>query len=176
MLFRSETDLWAKYLEGFSYALVIVTALVLLIRESISFGKEMKEFKIQKNACIIDENSGTTIIPNLDTTNKPKNLIPFLISGAYPCPGAILVLVLSFTLNILPLGIFSVLAMSLGMALPIIGAGYLAWFGRVGLFSILKEKQNLTAIIAFVVETIGYLLLIGFSLYIGLPFFIGLLG
>lgn len=160
----AETDMWATYLEGFSYILVIATAFVLLIKETFEF---TKTYKLRNVVCDSNKN---LIIEN------GKSLIPFLISGAYPCPGAILVLVLSFTLDILPLGIIAVLCMSLGMSIPIIGAGYLAWFGRKGLFSVLKEKQHITAIVAYAIETFGYILLIGFSIYIGLPFFLGLLG
>lgn len=143
------------YLEGFSYILVILTALILLTKEIIEF------IKWKKNKNLIQESE----------KEKKIALIPFLISGCYPCPGAILILVLSFTLKILSVGICSVIAMSIGMAIPIIFCAYLAYFGRTGLFKILKQNETKAQILSFLLESFGYILLIIFSLYIAMPFF-----
>lgn len=143
------------YLEGFSYILVILTAIFLLTKEIVDF------IKWKKNKNHIQETD----------KNKKIELIPFLISGCYPCPGAILILVLSFTLKILSVGIYSVIAMSLGMAVPIIICGYLAYFGRTGLFKMLKQNETKAQILSFALESFGYILLIIFSLYIAMPFF-----
>lgn len=97
-----------------------------------------------------------------------------LLTGAYPCPGAILVLVLAVSLGTLSVGIFAVLAMSLGMSIPIVAAGYLAWFGRSGVFFALKRNEALLARVSAGVELTGYLALLAFSLYIALPFLAGL--
>ncbi|NLM00963.1 MAG: hypothetical protein GX220_05865 [Treponema sp.] len=154
----AKTNNVAIYLEGFSYLLIIVTAVVLLIHEIISF---------------IKYQNSSSVCTNENSQNK-IGYISFLISGCYPCPGAILVLVLSFTLKILKIGIASVLAMSLGMSIPIIFSAYLAWFGKTGIFKILKQNEKQASITAFILSCFGYVLLIGFSLYIALPFFLNL--
>jgi ABC-type nickel/cobalt efflux system permease component RcnA len=77
-------------------------------------------------------------------------------------------------LKILKIGIASVLAMSLGMSIPIIFSAYLAWFGKTGIFKILKQNEKQASITAFILSCFGYVLLIGFSLYIALPFFLNL--
>jgi ABC-type nickel/cobalt efflux system permease component RcnA len=52
------------------------------------------------------------------------SLETILLTGIYPCPGAILVLVLSLTLDITGIGILAVFAMSLGLSIPIIDSEY----------------------------------------------------
>lgn len=93
-----------------------------------------------------------------------------ILTGAYPCPGAILVLVLAVSLGSIGLGILAVLAMSAGMGIPIVAAAYLAWFGRSGIFFALKRNEALVARLSAAVELAGYLVLLGFSFYIAQPF------
>ena len=154
----ANTNNLSTYMEGFTYALLIILSLIMIIKETIDFIKGCKN----KN----DNNE-------IKDTSKIK-LIPFLLSGIYPCPGAILILVLSFTLDILWIGITAVIFMSLGMALLIIFVAYLAWFGRKGLFISLKNNKKLFSKLSFSIEIIGYSILLIFSLYISLPFFISL--
>lgn len=163
----SNTNAYSIYMEGFSYLLIIIVALFLIIKESLEFIKESKNKNHSEN--LIQDNQ------NKENKNASfKDLIPFLISGLYPCPGAILVLILSFTLSILEAGILAVIFMSLGMSIPIIIVAYLAWLGRKGLFSLVKNKEGLIRKLSFSIEVFGYTLLIIFSLYIGMPFFLSL--
>lgn len=163
----SNTNAYSIYMEGFSYLLIIIVALFLIIKESLEFIKESKNKNHSEN--LIQDNQ------NKENKNASfKDLLPFLISGLYPCPGAILVLILSFTLSILEAGILAVIFMSLGMSIPIIIVAYLAWLGRKGLFSLVKNKEGLIRKLSFSIEVFGYTLLIIFSLYIGMPFFLSL--
>lgn len=93
-----------------------------------------------------------------------------LVTGIYPCPGAILVMVLSLSLKITGIGIFAVLAMSIGMSIPVVAAGYLAWFGRTGLFSALKKNERKAARVGAAVSLAGYTFLLAFSVYMAEPF------
>nr|WP_255803321.1 hypothetical protein [Treponema denticola] len=77
-----------------------------------------------------------------DSNHKKLKLGAILLSGIYPCPAAMLVLVLAVSLNLLALGIFAVIAMSVGMSIPIIASGYLAWAGRTGLLQIKGKRKN----------------------------------
>lgn len=166
----SNTNAYSIYMEGFSYLLIIIVALFLIIKESLEFIKESKNKNHSEN--LIQDNQNKE---NKNNKNASfKDLLPFLISGLYPCPGAILVLILSFTLSILEAGILAVIFMSLGMSIPIIIVAYLAWLGRKGLFSLVKNKEGLIRKLSFSIEVFGYTLLIIFSLYIGMPFFLSL--
>ena len=184
----ANTNAYAIYMEGFSYLLIIVVSFFLIIKETIEFvifskkEKAIAKTKTQNQSDIQEssENQKVNLAKN-QTENKIekgnssfRDLVPFLISGLYPCPGAILVLVLSFTLDILGLGIAAVSFMSLGMAIPIILVAYCAWFGRKGLFMALKNRENVIKKVSFAVEIFGYTLLILFSLYIAMPFFASL--
>ena len=184
----ANTNAYAIYMEGFSYLLIIVVSLFLIVKETIEFvifsktEKSIAKTKSQNQSNIQEssENHEANLAKNqtenqIEKGNSSfKDLVPFLISGLYPCPGAILVLVLSFTLDILGLGIATVSFMSLGMAIPIIIVAYCAWFGRKGLFMALKNRENVIKKVSFAMEITGYTLLILFSLYIAMPFFVSL--
>ena len=135
------------YMEGFAYALLIAVALYLVAQ-----------------AC------RDLIRGKGHTTGGAMSLGTILLTGAYPCPGAVLILVLSLTLDITGIGMLAVFAMSLGMSLPIIVAGYLAWFGRTGLFLALKGNETPLARISAIVELIGYSFLLAFAAYMAAPF------
>lgn len=139
----------AAWMEGIAYALLVLAALVLALGSL-------------KNLLRGEHRHG----------GSGANLGTILLTGAYPCPGAVLVLVLSLQLGSLGVGVAAVLAMSAGMSLPIVAAGYLAWFGRTGLFLALKRREELLGRVSSGVELAGYLLLLGFSIYIALPFFL----
>jgi ABC-type nickel/cobalt efflux system permease component RcnA len=143
------TDNITLYMEGLTYVLLILTTIWLIFHET-------REYIQQKT--------------KVATKSSHVSLIPFIVSGVYPCPGAILVLVLCFSLGLLNLGAISVLIMSLGMAIPITAAGYLAWSGRTGLFHALKANEQTAAKLAYIVQMCGFTILLTFSLYISWPF------
>jgi nickel/cobalt transporter (NicO) family protein len=93
-----------------------------------------------------------------------------LVTGIYPCPGAILVMVLSLSLRMTGVGVLAVFAMSLGMSIPIVAAGYLAWFGRTGFFRALKQNERTVARVSSAVELAGFSILMVFALYMAAPF------
>ena len=167
----ANTNAYTIYMEGFSYLLIIVVALFLIVKETLEFVKSSKKQE-NSDVALSEDASEKKIAKNQN--NSFGDLVPFLISGIYPCPGAILVLVLSFTLDILGAGIAAVSFMSLGMAIPIIIVAYFAWFGRKGLFTALKAKESTIKKLSFGIEIFGYTLLIIFSLYIAMPFFVSL--
>ena len=146
-----KADTVATYMEGFTMMLLIGVASVMVaqaVRELIHGGT--------------------------DNHNDKRSLGAILISGIYPCPGAILILILSLTLGITGTGILAVCAMSLGMSIPIIASAYLAWFGRTGLFLGLKKNEKKIGIISSTIALTGYLVLLVFSVYIALPFIVSL--
>ncbi|HCO48279.1 MAG TPA: hypothetical protein DIT55_02100 [Spirochaetaceae bacterium] len=140
------TDQIAIYMEGFAYCALIVMAAVLLIR------------------AVRELATGT------GHTKDPVSLGALILTGVYPCPGAILILVLSLTLDILTIGITAVLAMSLGMSLPITAFAYLGYFGRTGLLHALKNREAALKKAGAAIEIVGFSLLLAFSVYIAMPF------
>ena len=143
----------AIYLEGFSFVLLILLSffsiLHVIIEHIIKHKKEANEYKKARLGAI-------------------------LLSGMYPCPAALLVLILTFALNIIWTGIIAVLAMSFGMCVPITVAGYLAWGGRKGLFYKLKNKK-LAGHVGTALELLGYVFLFSFSLYTAMPFILSII-
>lgn len=140
------------YMEGFAYVLLIAVALYLVV-------------------CAIRD----LVRGSSGKRSEAMSLGTILLTGVYPCPGAILVLVLSLTLDITGIGILAVLAMSLGMSVPIIAAGYLAWFGRTGLFLALKNNEARLARVSAAVELTGYSVLLAFAAYMAQPFVLSLI-
>lgn len=148
----ARADNISRWMEGGSYVLLIIMAAVLSIRALIELFRASS------------------------TGSKTRASIgAVLVSGMYPCPGAILILVLALTLDVMVVGIFAVLAMSVGMSFPIIAAGYLAWFGRTSIFLGLKAREERIARLSAGIELGGYLLLLMFSVYMAQPFILSLL-
>ncbi|UTY34411.1 nickel/cobalt transporter [Treponema putidum] len=138
------------YMEGVSFLILIVLSLCGII-------DALKDINTKKNS-----------------ENKKLKLGAILLSGIYPCPAAMLVLVLAVSLDVLALGIFSVIAMSIGMSIPIIASGYLAWAGRTGLFYKLKNKEKLVGLIGSILQIGGYSFLLYISVKTALPFILSL--
>jgi ABC-type nickel/cobalt efflux system permease component RcnA len=86
-----------------------------------------------------------------------------------PCPGATMLLLFALYAGLPLLGAAGVIAMSLGMGVVISSAGYLAWFGREGLFSRLKSNERTIGIAADLLEMLSYTMVLGFSLYMAWP-------
>ncbi len=142
-----KADRVAVYMEGSAYLLLIAVALYLVVHavRELVWGDHGRK-------------TGSMTLGTI------------LLTGIYPCPGAILVLILALTLSITGIGILAVFAMSLGMSLPVLAAGYLAWFGRTGLFIALKRNGERLARISAGFELAGYLFLLAFALFIASPF------
>lgn len=147
----ARADHISRWMEGGSYVLLIILAFVLAVRALVDVVR----------------------VP-VGKKKATASLGAVLVSGMYPCPGAVLVLVLALTLDMLFVGVLAVFAMSLGMSIPIIAAGYLAWFGRTGIFLGLRAREDRIARLSAGVEFAGYLLLLGFSLYMAQPFLVSL--
>ena len=141
------------YLEGFSFLLLIALSSFSIVHVVLDHLITHKHTDYEK-------------------TEKMR-LATLLLSGLYPCPAALLVLTLTFALGIVPTGIIAIFAMSAGMCVPITVSGYIAWYGRQGLFNRLKDKKKI-AISSTIFELLGYLFLLAFSLYTSMPFIFSL--
>ncbi|MGP1437967.1 MAG: nickel/cobalt transporter [Treponema sp.] len=145
------------YLEGISFIVLIFLSLFSILHVIFDH--------ILKQTCNCHN--------GLESSGKLK-LSALLLTGLYPCPAALLVLVLTFALNIITIGVLAILTMSLGMCIPITISGYIAWLGRKSLFSKLKNKK-IAGHISIALELSGYVFLFCFSLYTAMPFILSLL-
>jgi len=91
------------------------------------------------------------------------------VSSFVPCPGATMLLLFSMYAGMPVLGAAGVIAMSFGMGIVISAAGYLAWFGREGVFGRLKSREREIGLAAGLLELLSYALVLGFSLYMVWP-------
>jgi ABC-type nickel/cobalt efflux system permease component RcnA len=104
-----------------------------------------------------------------------RSLMAIALTGFFPCPGAIMILIFTLTQDMLGMGISSVLIMSAGMAIPISLAGYLAYFGKKGVFTALKNREKILHKAASAMEMAGYSFLLIFSFVMALPFLRGMI-
>lgn len=107
---------------------------------------------------------------------KNIKLSGILLSAIYPCPAAMLIAVFATNLNAFSTGCFAIFALSSGMSLPIIAAGYLAWAGRTALFSKLRTNEKKIKILTNAIQILAFALLLIISLKIATPFIVGLFG
>ena len=106
-----------------------------------------------------------------DNNESGRSFWAIALTGFFPCPGAIMILIFTLTQNMLPAGIAAIAAMSAGMALPVSLAGYLAYFGKKGIFTVIKRKEKLMHNLSASLEITGFSLLFLFSLFMSYPFF-----
>lgn len=107
------------------------------------------------------------------THEKKITLLGIILSSLYPCPAAMLILVFAININVFALGIIALASLSLGMSIPIIASGYLAWAGRLTLFARLKNHEQLIAIVSAILQILAFSLLLVISARIALPFILG---
>ncbi|MDC7220064.1 MAG: hypothetical protein PQJ59_08995 [Spirochaetales bacterium] len=149
-LFLDKVNVTSLYLEGITYLLLALLAIGLLLYELLHHHNN-----------------------NENKTNRSL-YGTIALTSAFPCPAAVMILVFSLSMDLLPLGIITVGALSLGMGITISAIGFLAWSGRTGLMGRLKNKEKLLFRISHLFEAAGYLFLILFSLWMALPFLVSL--
>lgn len=138
------------YLELLSYSLLILAVVILLLYKIINIIKQRKH----KNSQLL----------------KGQGLYStVIISGLVPCPGAAIIMIFAVTLGMIWQGVLAVAAMSLGMGLTISLAGYLAFFSKESLFSMLKKREDLVENLGLFLELAGLLMVLLFSLFMLYP-------
>ncbi|MBN2628354.1 MAG: hypothetical protein JXA95_16940 [Spirochaetales bacterium] len=146
-LFLNRVNEGALYLEGFTYLLLALFALILFLHELLHL----------KSAA--GEEPGEA---GLYSTVAAASL--------FPCPAALMILTFSLTIERLSLGIIAVAALSVGMGVVVSASGLLARLGREALFHLIKEKGKRIRLMGSLLELSAYLFLILFSLWMALPF------
>ncbi len=147
------------WMEGLTFVILALVALLLALRTvyRLSTGHEHDHGQPEETA-----------------TNGRKLYAIAALASLIPCPGATMLLLFALYLGLPLLGILGVLSMSLGMALVISAAGYLAWFGRSGLFLRLKERKRTVSLVTGFLELGSYLIMLAFTTYAAYPFIVSL--
>jgi nickel/cobalt transporter (NicO) family protein len=146
----ADTDRVYVYMEGFTFIILALFAVSLIIFKIISLLSGRMNYS-----------SGT----------EGKGLYSvIIISSLVPCPGATMLLLLSIYLDLIIAGIAGVVAMSAGMGLIISISGYIAFAGREKLFSRIKKNESMLAKISVLLEIVSYSIILFFSTYMAWPF------
>ena len=114
-------------------------------------------------ALVLLVRSAVDLLRRKEGASDPATLGTLLLTGVYPCPGAVLVLILSASLDIPGVGVLAVVAMSIGMSLPIAFFAYLGWFGRSGLLGRLKTDEDRIKTAGQIIDIVGFAILLLFA-------------
>ncbi|EPF29036.1 hypothetical protein HMPREF9195_01281 [Treponema medium ATCC 700293] len=185
----AHTDSAAIYLEGFSFILLMLLSVASILHLlSGIFPNRFPRFRFSRRSLAPGQSSKPAYNTGSYGSARYKNHRPqyssagniqwgaFLLSGIYPCPAALLVLVLVSTLDAAGIGIIAVIGMSIGMAIPITVAAYLAWTGRQRLFKRIGKTQKYAETAALVLSLAAYSAIFIFSLTAVLPFIKSVIG
>lgn len=138
-----------------SYALITLIGLFLLIKAFVDFRKKEDT---EKN-WIFDDQINT------------RNTVPVAIAvGMIPCPGAVIILLFSISMEVLKIGLILILVMAFGMAVTISSVGVLTIITKQRLLKFVSTKKRMRDIFQVSTEIIGSLLI----LFLGAFLFIGI--
>jgi len=147
-------DIASSYVEVLSLVFLGIFALILMIIK-------VSEIAFHKNS---------DLPKNRSISGQGSFFLLLTVSSLFPCPGAMMLLILSLSLDILPLGIIGVIFMSAGMGIVISAVGLLARGGRTNIFNRLENHKKTAAAAGNIFEILSYLLLFVFSAWMTWPF------
>lgn len=124
----------SSYLELFSYLGILLLSIVLII---------LKLLKRSGNK-----------------TDRPVGLSLIILSSLVPCPGAITIMLFSLSINMLTIGVITVLFMSIGMALTLSSISVITLKGKT-----MVNNSSKFQIISKIIEWCGLILLLIFSIF-----------
>lgn len=100
-----------------------------------------------------------------------KSLYPMIIlTSMVPCPGAMMLMLLSLYAEMPKAGITGIIAMSFGMGIIISFSAYLAYAGRKAVFLKFKKHEKNIQYFSSVLEIFSFLLIMLFSAAMAYPF------
>jgi ABC-type nickel/cobalt efflux system permease component RcnA len=138
------------YMEGITYLILMILTLWFSIKSLLDLKKGYHS----------SENKGSQ--NGLYTT--------LILTSFFPCPGVIMIMTFSAALGLLSMGIYAVIALSLGMGITISLVGYMALMGRESLFIFFKQKENSLFRFSTILEFFSFNFLFLFSLWMVYPF------
>jgi len=132
-----------------SYILVILIGLALLIRGLLD----------AKKGSVHDLHGNGSL-----TSSDRKGILPLALAvGMVPCPGVVIIMLFSLSLNLLAIGLMMSFTMALGMATTISLAGILSILGQEGLLRGFSRKEKAQNIIQKGLTILGSLLIVCFG-------------
>ena len=132
-----------------SYTLVILIGLALLIRGLLD-AKKGSVYDLHGNGSV--------------TSSDRKGILPLALAvGMVPCPGVVIIMLFSLSLNLLAIGLMMSFTMALGMATTISLAGILSILGQEGLLRGFSRSEKAQNIIQKGLTILGSLLIICFG-------------
>ncbi|MCK4532231.1 hypothetical protein KAU39_00465 [bacterium] len=147
-----------------SYALIALIGLFLLIKAFIDLGKFIDLRKRKKNSVLEEDISYSKI--------NTKNIIPVAFAvGMIPCPGAVIILLFSISMDVLKVGVISIFSMAMGMAVTISLVGVLTIVSKRGVLKFIAGKSKVRDIFQISTQIFGSL----FILFLGIILFVSFL-
>lgn len=167
------TDSAAIYLEGFSFILLLLLSILSILHLlSHTIPHRFRHFHF---GCGGHCHHTCTHEHHTHRTAEKMQWGAFMLSGIYPCPAALLVLVLVTGMDAAGLGVLTVISMSLGMTIPITIVAYLAWAGRSHLFNRMRTAEKYVQTVSLMLGLAAYGSIFIFSLFAVWPFLKSLL-
>ena len=147
-----------------SYALIALIGLFLLIKAFIDLGKFIDLRKRKKNSVSEEDIAYSKI--------NTKNIIPIAFAiGMIPCPGAVIILLFSISMDVLKIGIISTFSMAVGMAVTISLVGILTIVSKRGVLKFIAGKSKVRDVFQVSTQIFGSL----FILFLGIILFVSFL-
>lgn len=144
----------SRIIKLISYALIALIGLFLLIKTFV----DLRRKKGRQEDGISHDQTDT------------RNMIPVAVAvGMIPCPGAVIILLFSISMDVLKIGIILALIMALGMAVTISSVGVLTIITKRGVLKFVSGRNRVRDVFQAAVEITGSLLilLLGAFLFIG---------
>ena len=140
-----------------SYALITLLGLFLLIKAIIEL------YRIK--------NGQREISCRIKSNNK--SIIPLVFAvGIIPCPGAVIILLFSISMDVLSVGMISIFSMAMGMAVTISLVGVLTIDSKQGVVKFISGKSKVRDVFQVCTQILGslFILVLGIVLFVGTLF------
>lgn len=149
----------------FSYGLIIVIGLSLLIKNTLSILNK----KLSKNNVCNHEHHHNHECSHEHHENIPKNQNIFLVAasiGLVPCPGAITILLFSISLGVIQIGILLAFFIALGMGITVSLTGIFTILTRKGAIRVFSGQNKISKdIIENTMKILGSVMILCFGIF-----------
>ena len=150
------SDIILAWIDGITLCLLLVISSILIVRTMY----KLFHTKLYKK--------------NQQEQTKSKYGI-IILASLVPCTGTIMIVLFSMYIDALALGILALIGIAIGQGVIVSAAAYLAWFGREGIFKVLKSKEILFTQVSNILELVSYLFLGFVSFILAQPFLLWLI-
>ena len=110
------------------------------------------------------------IVPTADTKKSKSIYSIIILTSMVPCPGAMMLMLLSLYAEIPSAGIAGIISMSFGMGIIISMSAYLAYAGRKAVFLKFKQHEKSFLFTASILEIFSFIIILTFSAAMAYPF------